>query len=173
MTTSQQPSYRQIQVGRFPVGITGLDEILAELYEAGKAPSEETAQELLSAVQKHNYVPASAAADYTATLLNEYACYYELRLSGRRTVKSRETWNGIPREQIAWFPVLDESLCDGCDKCLRFCANGVYARHESGTVHVVQPMNCTVGCDACARLCQHKAIAFPPRSILPAATQRT
>lgn len=159
-------TYRQIMVGRFPTGLNGLDEVFASLYEDQKEPSDALGSELMALVRRHNYLPSSAEADFKSALVREYRKYFDLRRSGRDPVRKRETWQGIPREQVPWFPVLDETLCDGCDKCLRFCANGVYAKRDNGVVYVSEPFNCVVGCDACARLCRHAAIVFPPRSIL-------
>ncbi len=69
---------------------------------------------------------------------------------------------GIPREEIPWFPTIDENLCINCGNCLDFCANGVFAQGEN-TVQVVQPYNCVVGCDACSRDCPAEAIQFPDK----------
>jgi NAD-dependent dihydropyrimidine dehydrogenase PreA subunit len=175
MTQRRQLSYRQIQVGRFPVGLTGLDEIFQSLFDLHREPENRLGLELVQHARGHNYIPTSAEADYAAALLREYQLFCEQQESGKP--RKREMWQGIPREQVPWFPVLDESRCDGCDKCLKFCSNGVYAKRDtgtpsrhhlggSGTVYVAQAMNCTVGCDACARLCRYRAITFPPRSML-------
>ena len=186
MSGSQSLSYRQIIVGRFPVGLTGLEEIFQSLYDLNREPEERLGPELVQHAQGHNYIPASAEADYAAALLREYRVFWEQQQAG--TPRKREMWQGIPREQVPWFPVLDESRCDGCDKCLKFCGNAVYAKRDtgtpsrsggagssssahlggSGTVYVAQPMNCVVGCDACARLCRYRAITFPPRAMLNA-----
>jgi NAD-dependent dihydropyrimidine dehydrogenase PreA subunit len=166
MPDKDQLSYRQIMVGCFPAGLTGLDEIFESLYNMNQEPADQLGPELVDHARQHNYIPASVEADYAAALLREYGSYYEERRSGQKTTARRETWRGIPREQIPWFPMLDEMLCDGCDKCLQFCSSRVYTKGESGTVYVAQPMNCVVGCDACARLCPHGAIRFPPRAML-------
>lgn len=171
MPNKERLSYRQIMVGRFPTGLTGLDEIFASLYQMGYTPTDDLGTELIRLARQHNYIPASAEVDFAAALLREYRGYYEQKRSGREAKPKYETWQGIPREQVPWFPVLDETLCDGCDKCLEFCAEGVYAKRDSGTVYVAQPMKCTVGCDACARLCPHRAITFPPRTILSMLTR--
>lgn len=166
MPSTQQLSYRQIIVGRFPIGLAGLDEVFDSLYQSQKEPADTLATELTQLVRRNNYIPASAEQDYALALLREYRKYWELRNSGQDPLAKRPAWQGIPREQVAWFPVLDESQCDGCDKCLSFCTHSVYAKRESGVVYVAQPLNCVVGCDACARLCRHGAILFPPRSML-------
>ena len=169
MANETRLSYCQILVGRFPTGLTGLDEIFASLYEAGHEPTEALEAELVYHARQHNYIPSSAEADFAAALLKEYRNYCERRKSGQEGPPARSTWRGMPRELVPWFPVLDEALCDGCDKCLQFCPNNVYAKRDTGPVYVAQAMNCVVGCDACARLCRHRAITFPPRAILAAA----
>jgi len=159
------PSYRQIQVGRFPTGFSGLDELFEALYAEGRIPSDEMGGELVARAREHNYIPPSAESAFAAALVREYRAFHEAKRTGKPRPK-RDPWKGVPREQVPWFPVLDETLCDGCDKCLRFCANEVYAKRDTGSVYVIEQMNCVVGCDACARLCVHHAITFPPRSIL-------
>jgi len=172
MPGSKKLSYRQIIVGRHPVGLTGLDEIFESLYNMKRDPGDRLGLELVNDARKHNYIPASAEADFASALVREYRSYCDQKLSGRTTELKRETWRGIPREQIPWFPMLDETLCDGCDKCLQFCSSGVYTKRQCGTVNVTQPMNCVVGCDACARLCARGAISFPPRAMLKTLTSR-
>jgi NAD-dependent dihydropyrimidine dehydrogenase PreA subunit len=166
MPNETRLSYRQVIIGRFPTGLTGLDELFESLYLAGSVPGDELGVQLVARAREHNYIPASSEAEFGTVLLQEYRKFCEQKQSGQTRKAEQNTWQGIPREQVSWFPMLDERLCDGCDKCLEFCSSGVYAKRESGVVHVVQPLNCVVGCDACARLCPHKAITFPPRAIL-------
>ena len=132
------------------------------LYQAGRTPADDLGRELVVQAGEHNYIPSSAEHEFAAALSREYRSYWEQKRSGQ-VMPARP---GLRRQQVPWFPMLDETLCDGCDKCLEFCGNGVYARQDSGVVSVVQPFNCVVGCDACARLCPHRAITFPPRSVL-------
>jgi Pyruvate/2-oxoacid:ferredoxin oxidoreductase delta subunit len=153
-------------VGRFPTGLRGVDEIFELLCEEAKAPAEDLGPELIARAKAHNYIPSSAEADFAEALFREYRKYWEQRHSGQKPSTERATWRGIPREQVPWFPMLHESLCDGCAKCLEFCAQGVYAKRDTGVVHVQLPLNCLGGCDACARLCRHAAITFPPRNML-------
>jgi len=166
MPDDSHVSYRQVMVGRFPTGMTGLDELFEDLFQQGRGLAESLGLELLTRAKEHNYIPRSAEEDFAATLLHEYGKYWKQRQAGQKPGAGRKTWRGIPREQVLWFPMLDQVLCDGCDKCLDFYGNGVYAKRDSGTVHVAQPFDCVVGCDACARLCRHGAITFPPKSML-------
>lgn len=165
MPNSQQLSYRQIVVGHFPTGLNGLDEIFESLYQAGRSPDDGLGSELVSHVGQHNYVPPSAEADFATALLREYRSYCEQKRSGTAP-KKREPWQGMPREQVPWFPTLDETHCDGCDKCIQFCGSNVFGKRDNGVVYVAEPYNCVVGCAVCARLCKQRAITFPPRAVL-------
>ena len=65
---------------KFPDGtkirVTGLDEILADLYSEGRQPSKETAEEILDRLEKNNnYIPPSARREYRSVLLKEYRDY--------------------------------------------------------------------------------------------------
>ena len=166
MAQSIQLSDRQVVVGRSLSGLRGLDEIFESLYEIGETPEDELGPRLVARAREHNYIPASAEKAFAAALLREYRTFLKERQSGREPESDGDTWRGIPREQIPWFPSLDESLCDGCEKCLDFCSRGVYAQRGGGTVCVAQPLQCQVGCSACARLCPRRAISFPPAATL-------
>jgi len=167
VTEQKHLSYRQIMVGGLPAGLRGVDEVFQSLYTAGQEPSEDLGPELVARVRAHaNYIHHRAEQDYADALLREYRSYYMQRQSGQTTTRKRQPWRGIPREQIPWFPTVDPSRCDGCDKCLDFCGSGVYAKGEDGVICVTDALSCQVGCNACERLCSHKAITFPPLSIL-------
>lgn len=72
------------------------------------------------------------------------------------------TWRGIPREQIPWYPTIDADKCTGCQTCVDFCKNDVLAFDDSAGKSVVKnPYSCVVECSTCARLCPEGAIAFP------------
>ncbi len=71
-------------------------------------------------------------------------------------------WRGIPREQIPWFPSIDEETCVGCKLCVEFCLNAVLEFDQvTEKARVVAPLNCVVECKACAKLCPVNAISFP------------
>jgi hypothetical protein len=70
---------------KFPDGtkirVTGLDEILVNLYSEGRQPNKETAEEILDRLEKNNnYIPPSARLEYKSVLLREYMDY----LAGRK-----------------------------------------------------------------------------------------
>ena len=65
---------------KFPDGtkirVTGLDEILAELYSEGRKPNRETVEEILDRLEENgNYIPPSARREYKSVLLKEYRDY--------------------------------------------------------------------------------------------------
>ena len=71
-------------------------------------------------------------------------------------------WRGIPREEVPWFPTIDQGKCTGCQTCMTFCKNDVLVFEEkTGRVRVANAYNCVVECSTCARLCPSEAISFP------------
>jgi len=82
-------------------------------------------------------------------------------------MSERGTWKGFPREEIPWYPTVDEEKCAGCKKCFEFCPHDVYAwDEEKDKSKVAEPFECVVGCSNCAGLCEEGAITFPPLTIL-------
>jgi len=59
-------------------------------------------------------------------------------------------------------PVIDESACDGCGECVRFCQYKTLVR--LGTTVMVFPELCH-GCGGCMRVCPRQAITEQPRPI--------
>jgi len=71
---------------------------------------------------------------------------------------------GIPREEIAWNPTIDEGKCVGCGQCLEVCPNGVFEMDAAaGKMKVVKPNNCVVLCDKCKAFCDQDALSFPDK----------
>jgi len=68
-----------------------------------------------------------------------------------------QTYGGIPREKIPWYPTILTEKCTECGVCVSFCHKAVYA---DGPV-VKNPFNCVVGCTGCASECPSEAISFP------------
>ncbi len=82
--------------------------------------------------------------------------------------KLTKAWHGIPREEIDWFPRVDEDACIGCGTCVTGCGRGVYRfDFDRKKTVVAEPMHCMVACMTCANTCPTGAISFPPvRTIL-------
>ncbi|MBN2345251.1 MAG: ATP-binding protein [Candidatus Aminicenantes bacterium] len=59
-------------------------------------------------------------------------------------------------------PEVDESLCDGCGECSRFCA--YHAIVSTGAKALVFPEMCH-GCGGCIKVCPRRAIREVPRRI--------
>jgi NAD-dependent dihydropyrimidine dehydrogenase PreA subunit len=153
-----------IVIGNSMIGIAGIDEILSQLLDEGREPSEDLKQDLLDRIGKKNYIPKGSEDEYANAFLREYEKFSGSRKAGKSgATRSPGTWQGIPREEIPWFPTVTEGLCNGCKACLNFCPYKVYEWDESSEkVRVVNPYNCLVGCSTCALKCEPRAILFPP-----------
>ena len=82
-----------------------------------------------------------------------------------------EKWFGIPREEIDWFPKIDEEKCINCMACFEKCSHGVYSK-ENEKPKVVNPKNCVVGCTGCDEICPQKAISHPSKEYLEELVKR-
>lgn len=149
------------------VGVMGLDDVFAEVYNSGKAVNESLRDELLNKIKDENFVPASLECDYADALIVEYQKYCEKQASGKHTRVAQATYQGIPREEVPWLPTIKEDVCDGCKICFDFCPHDVFEWDDNTNLPIVKyPFNCIVGCSACAPRCAPGAIVFPPRSLL-------
>ena len=74
---------------------------------------------------------------------------------------SEETWYGIPRNIIPWYPTIDYQKCINCGKCEDYCKLGVYELKgpEGKKRSVVKnPNSCVVLCTGCNAICPTAAI---------------
>ncbi len=71
-------------------------------------------------------------------------------------------WKGIPREEIDWYPYIDENKCTGCGMCVTSCGREVFSYDQQKKKSVVaNPLFCMVGCTSCKVWCIFNAIDFP------------
>jgi len=78
-----------------------------------------------------------------------------------------QSWHGIPREEIDWFPTVVAERCIGCGLCVTTCGRKVYRfDYEHNIVVVTAPYQCMVGCSTCAMICPREAIEFPSRGFI-------
>lgn len=118
-------------------------------------PDQDQKAILLNELKDRNYVPSSVQEEYMAALWAEFKKHRAVRKD-----KMEDSFKGIPREEIPWFPTVDRSKCSGCSSCVEFCAQEVFFFVE-GKSHVVRPRECIVGNSNCKSFCPEKAITFP------------
>lgn len=84
-----------------------------------------------------------------------------------RMANQNQTWHGIPRASVNWYPTIVEDYCIGCGLCATSCGRGVYAfDYEGRKPVVVDLLMCMVGCTTCATLCPQDAVEFPSRGFI-------
>lgn len=79
---------------------------------------------------------------------------------------SEETYEGIPRSKIPWYPMIDYEKCVSCGKCVDYCTLGVleFEEKEGKKMSVVKnPNNCVVFCTGCEEICPASAITHPSK----------
>jgi NAD-dependent dihydropyrimidine dehydrogenase PreA subunit len=160
---------KMVLIGNQLIGMVGLDETFAEFYKSDLKPDEKIKARLVDSVRKENYIPPKQEVIYAEALLREYSFYYQKKINGStdQTELCCDTYQGIPRENIPWYPTVYEERCDGCKKCFDMCPQKVYLWDEKiNRPKVINPFACVVGCSGCAEVCKLKAISFPPLSIL-------
>ncbi len=153
-----------MKVGGLDVGISGLAEIIEKGLVVIDSSDSEIKEVLLAELKARNYVPSSVEKEYMAALWSEYK---KARTQRREDVA--QSYRGIPRDTIPWFPVVDPKKCSGCSSCVEFCSQGVFT--FDGKSHVAKPYNCVVGKSSCRAFCPEKAITFPTHSELKAILQ--
>ncbi len=150
----RKPRLSSLMVGGQEIGIAGLAEILEKALDSADA-SEDTVREiLLREMRARNYVPESALSEYMKSLWSEFK-----NARVRRKEQLDMIYRGVPREEIPWFPRVDESKCSGCSSCVEFCTKNVFS--FDGKSRVIRPYDCIVGNSSCRRFCPEKAISFP------------
>jgi len=77
----------------------------------------------------------------------------------------KETFMGVPRKKIPWWPEIDYNKCNFCMECDKFCPHNVYERTENQEKKLIvkNPYNCVVFCRACAKACAPDALKFPDK----------
>jgi NAD-dependent dihydropyrimidine dehydrogenase PreA subunit len=156
----RKPPPRSLEIDGEEIGIAGMADIMEKALENLDATEEETDAVLIAELKTHNYVPASEEGAYLKALKKEFR-----EQSARRREEVQEVYDGIPREEIPWYPRVDESRCEGCSSCVEFCSQNVFEFFD-GKSQVVRPYNCIVGKASCRAFCPDKAISFPTRSEL-------
>ena len=79
---------------------------------------------------------------------------------------SEETWHGIPRNEIPWYPTIDYEKCVSCGKCVEYCTLGTYEfekKNGKKRTIVKNPNKCVVLCTGCDGICPTGAITHPSK----------
>lgn len=137
------------------MGISGIADIMERALERMDAADLEIKEVLLVELKARNYVPGGSEGEYVKALWAEYK---KLRVQRREQIEM--SYQGIPREEIGWYPVIDPDKCTGCSSCADFCSQGVF-KFDGKISHVVKPYACVVGKSSCRSFCPEKAISFP------------
>jgi len=84
-------------------------------------------------------------------------------------MQDRSTYTGLPRNEIDWFPRINQEKCkpNKCDlQCVKYCPFSVFVQKGGGMVEVVNPYDCNVSDESCKFQCPYDAISFPTREEL-------
>ena len=161
----RRPYSTSLRIGGLDVGIADLGAIIEKGLEHVRDPDDEQRAALLSELKARNYVPSSVEKEYMSALWAEFKKHRQVHLD-----VLQESYRGIPRDEIPWYPKVDPKLCSGCSSCVEFCVNGVF--FFDGKSHVVRPLNCVVGNSSCRSFCPEKAISVPPMADLKDALKK-
>lgn len=156
----KKPPPTSLEIGDTEVGVAGLDEIMEAALQRMDRPDDEVKEVLMVELRARNYVPSSVQDEYLRVLWAEYR-----KLRAQRRDEVEESYKGIPREDIQWYPRIDKSRCEGCSSCVEFCSQRVFEFFE-GKSQVVRPYNCLVGKSSCKAFCPDNAISFPTKAEL-------
>ena len=69
---SKEDEVVQIRIGKFNVGIVGLNAALEEAVEASLTSDDKVAEYLLERIKSTNYIPPKAESEYAKAFLREY-----------------------------------------------------------------------------------------------------
>ncbi|MGB6379109.1 MAG: hypothetical protein WBG24_20545, partial [Syntrophobacteria bacterium] len=69
---AEQDEVVKIKVGKFAVGIVGLQAALEEAVEVSLPSDDEVSQYLLEQLKSKNYIPPKAESEYAKAFLREY-----------------------------------------------------------------------------------------------------
>jgi NAD-dependent dihydropyrimidine dehydrogenase PreA subunit len=78
-----------------------------------------------------------------------------------------ETFHGVPRSKIPWYPTIDYEKCISCGKCVDYCKLGVYEFEEKQGKKrpaVKNPNSCVMLCTGCQEICPAGAIKHPSKT---------
>lgn len=77
----------------------------------------------------------------------------------------KETFMGVPRKLISWYPTIDYDKCNFCMECAKFCPHNVYEQQKDDKIKLIvkNPNNCVVFCRSCSKACPLDALTFPDK----------
>ena len=145
---------RRVRIGSQEIGVSGYDEIMAEALKHLDESDDQQKRVILKELQSRNYVPKGSEKEYVAAIWEDFR-----QLRAKRLGQVEEKYHGIPREEIPWFPRVDEERCTGCGACVKFCQKGVYVLDDKA--RVANPYRCVVSCTGCLSQCKEEALSFP------------
>ena len=149
-----KPVAKMLTIGGQQVGIAGFDSIMAKGLEHANGSDEDQRRAILEELKANNYVPESVEAEYLQAVWDEFR-----QVRGKHLGQIEEKYQGVPREEIHWFPSVDDNKCTACGKCAKFCKRGVYTFDTKP--HITNPYRCVVSCTGCQKTCPDGAITFP------------
>jgi NAD-dependent dihydropyrimidine dehydrogenase PreA subunit len=149
-----KPNTKKLRIGGQEIGISGFDEIIAQGMEHINGSDDDQRKALLAEMKANNYVPDSVEKDYLNAVWEEFK-----QVRAKRLGQVEERYHGIPREEIPWYPRVDDEKCTGCGSCVEFCQKKVYTLDDKAIV--ANPYRCVVSCTGCLNKCPEGALSFP------------
>jgi small redox-active disulfide protein 2 len=124
---AEQDEAVQIRVGKFSVGIVGLQAALEEAVGASLPSDEEIAQYLLEHLKSKNYIPPKTESEYAKTFLREYRKHVGEAIE-------------VEKPQGLEVKVLGPG-CPNCDKLEQMLYTVMTAEGIAGDVEHVKDLN--------------------------------